>query len=142
MSSSASSRVKFSQAVTSSFKFSTRVSAFSPFSASYMAIRPLFLMTSSLRRPKENSSVSSSKFSIKSRNEPTALRARPASCFSLTIYFAACHKDSSRSRAAWRIISIVRLPMPRVGVLITRSIAASSSRLPRIRKYANASFIS
>ncbi len=47
---------------------------------------------------------------------------------------AACHNESDCSRARSRRMPTVRSPMPRVGVLTTRSNAASSLGLDVMRK--------
>ena len=116
-------------AVTNSSKFSIRTSPFSPFSCLYISYKPEYLITKSVCAKSGISAVSSCSELINSWKRNNAVEARPANIFSCVATCTACHKVIWRSRVKLRNISKVRSPMPRVGVLITRSKAASSWRL-------------
>ena len=135
MSSSASSGgVNCLVAVTNSSKFSMRTSPFSPFSCLYISYRPDFLITKSVCSASAISVVSSSIALINSTKRSNAEAERPESCSSCKATCTACHKVIERLRVICRIVSKVRSPIPRGGVLTTRSNAASSWRLAIKRK--------
>ena len=142
MSSASSGLINSRAAETNSSKFSMRTSPFSPFSCLYISYKPECLMTKSVCANNGISSVSRCRELINSIKRSKAVAARPASLFSCNAKLVACHNVIWCSRVRLRKVSNVRSPMPRGGVLITRSKAASSWRLAIKRKYAKASLIS
>ena len=128
-SSTSSGGVNCLVAVTNSSKFSMRTSPFSPFSCLYISYRPDFLITKSVCSESGISEVSSSMALISSTKRSRADAGRPESCSSFNATCTACQRVMERVRVIWRIVSKVRSPIPRGGVLTTRSNAASSWRL-------------
>jgi hypothetical protein len=139
--SSAGSASKLFAALTSSSRFSTRVSPRSPFSFLKNSISPLAWITWSAWSLSSSPAVSRAIRSTRFRNPRTAVAARPPSS-SLAIAPAARHIEQLFARAYARIDSTVLAPMPRVGLLTTRSKELSSSRFETSRRYARASLIS
>ncbi len=139
--SSSGSGSKLRAALTSSSRFSTRVSPFSPLSFLKKSMSPLAWITWSTCSCRSRPATSCAMRSIRFRNARTAFAERPASS-SLAIAPAARHKEQLLARAYERMMSTVRAPIPRVGLLTMRSNDASSSRCEISRRYASASLIS